>query len=87
VTADQYIVAFAVVCSPMIFGGCLDRPVEPEPQTVVKPVPFAEAFKCPPHAPGLSRTLVVYADEDEAGVITGLSCMRMRERGKSGVAL
>lgn len=64
-----------------MLAGCFDR------EPVMQPVPFSDAFHCPAYAPGLSRTLVVFADEDEAGAIIGLSCARMRERSRAGVGL
>lgn len=81
---DRLIAATSAIGLIAMLAGCFNRS---EPEPVVQPVPFATAFHCPPHGPGLSRTLVVFADENEAGEITGMSCVRMRERGKGRIAL
>lgn len=78
---DRLIAATSAIGLIAMLAGCFDR------EPVVQSIPFATAFHCPPHGPGLSRTLVVFVDEDETGAIVGLSCARMRERGRTGVGL
>lgn len=52
------------------------------PTVPVRPLAFSEAMQCPAWRPGLSRTLVVMATEDEEGRVIAQQCMRTKERGK-----
>lgn len=44
--------------------------------------PYSERMGCPPWTDGLSRSVTIIATEDEHGALTGMQCIRVKERGK-----
>lgn len=73
---NRIIVAVALVGLPILVTAHQWGPVV----DAAPYISWQERMQCPAWQPGLSRTLVVMAHEDELGIITGVRCVRTQER-------
>ena len=54
---------------------------EPTDHAPVAARQFSERMGCPAWRNGLSRSVTIIATEDAAGALTGMQCIRTRDRG------
>lgn len=74
------IAVFAVLGVAALVSEPVWRPAKAAaPPPILKP--FSARMGCPEWREGLSRSVTIIATEDASGVLTGMRCIRVRDRG------